>query len=532
MSVRRVYLNDPPGSRTGTRKRETVTGGAGNGTPVRQALAIAVLTALPWAGWAGAGDTPKDTYFSLAVSENSHNHYGENLLFLDFQERLSDSQSHPRQVRAPRVDAGAIRLDGRLDDWKLDAFATVRGRVMNNYPLDEHFDATPGSILVGAAFDDDYLYMALRFEDANRDASTNRNRWVYRNGRWVTQAHARAVEGSLAAGAVNRDGVLEGAEDEDQLFVMFPMVDEQRNFVDGGLGCGGYCHANLALSPDPARSQVGDGVASMHTALPGDVADLWHWTATRSAPMNTLKDGYIDYGEQSYNGRKADDGTDPFEQNALQEPFRPRYLSRKAFEAGAYSRPGFSTGRLAPDDLLPLDEGMELAEGVSVPFYIPVPSTGGRADVETAARFDEETFTWTIELRRRLATNDPHDRQFLAGRDAAPPVAPVVLPGDPERGAELFAAKSCAACHRENGEGLFEEGRWIYPRNQRVSAPAIRKTVSPYRPERMRHLAFELDRYEESPPKSLMPFVRLSPQEAEDIAAWLQTRMTLWRGSP
>ena len=490
------------------------------------------MVAWSWTGWTFAGETPKDTYFSLAVSENSHNHYGENLLFLDFQEKLSESQSHPRQVRAPRVDPGAIRVDGRIDEWDLNAFATVRGRVMNNYPLDEHLDATPGPILVGSAFDDDYLYMALRFEDANTDASTNRNRWVYADGKWITRPHARAAEGSLAAGAVNRGGVLEGTEDEDQVFIMFPMVDQQQNFVDGGLGCGGYCHPNLALSPAPTKSQIGDGVASMHTAFPGDIADLWHWTATRSAPMNTLKDGYIDYGEQSYNGRKADDGTDPFEQNALQEPFRPRFLSRRDFEAGAYSRPGFSTERLASEDLLAITDGMELAEGVSVPFYIPVPPTGGRGDVETAARFDSETFTWTIELRRRLETGDPRDRQFYAGRDASPPVKPVVLAGDPARGAKLFAAKSCAACHRESGEGLFEDGQWVYPRNQRVSAPAIRKTVSPHRPERMQHLAFELDRYGESPPKSLMPFVQLSPQEAEDIAAWLQTRVVPWKRSP
>ena len=38
----------------------------------------------------GKSNTPADTYFSLAVTENSHNHVGAKLLFLDFQEDMAN----------------------------------------------------------------------------------------------------------------------------------------------------------------------------------------------------------------------------------------------------------------------------------------------------------------------------------------------------------------------------------------------------------------------------------------------------------
>ena len=485
-------------------------------------LSIALSACLIAPVWAGGA--PADTYFSLAVSENSHNHYGENLLFLDFLDSPEQRSTQPRVVPSPRVSGGAIVLDGRMQEWDASLLTRVRGRVMNNYPLSEHRDAVPGEIRIGSAYDDEYVYFVLQFEDMNHDASVNRNRWVFSDGRWELSRHTGPNPGAPANQAVNRDDKMAGKEDEDQVFFMFPIVDQQGNFRDASLGCAGYCHPNLTLSADPAKSQIGDGVASMHTAVYGDMADLWQWTSTRSRPLNTLLDGYIDYGEQSYNGRKLDEGSMPFEDNASMQPFRPRFVHRGDLASGSYQQPGFATASLTREALVPITAEMEFAEGVSLPFYIGVPATGGRADVETAAQFDAERFTWTVEFRRKRLTGEATDHQFSAGEDAPPPTSLPLEAGDPKRGALLYREKACADCHGENGEGRFEEGRWIYPRNQRVSAPAIRRAVSLMRPERQQALVFELKKHDMDPPEALMPFVPLSPQEAEDIAAWLQTR--------
>ncbi len=480
---------------------------------------------------------PANTYFSVAVTENSHNHYGENLMYLAFSDTPQVATDNSRIVHSVRTVAQPIQLDGKLDEWPAQRFTRIRGRVMNNYPLGLYYDAAPTEIRIASAFDDEYIYFALSYEDANRDASIRRNQWQYHEGVWRPMPHAKPTPGTAASASVNRDAPLAGNEDEDRLLMMFPIQDKQKNFVDGGLGCAGYCHTNLRLTPTTDDDLTGAGVAAMHTVLPGDLADLWHWTATRSRPMNTLKDGHLNFGTVSDNGREADSGAYPFENNALLEPLRPRYVSRSDYQAGRYQQPGFETRQLVTGDLLEITPDMQFAEGVSLPFYIPVAPSGGIADVQVVALFDETSFSWQLEIRRKRVTGDPHDRQFVAGEDLPAPTDRPVAAGDPGKGEKLFHEKACAACHGEQGEGLrhtehthsegqsAEEG-WHAPRNQRVSAPAIRKTVSPLRPRRLRYLAHSLKQHNGQPPEALMPFVNLTPQEIEDIASWLQLQYT------
>ncbi|WP_426417158.1 ethylbenzene dehydrogenase-related protein [Aestuariirhabdus sp. LZHN29] len=474
---------------------------------------------------AWAAERPANTYFSMAVTENSHNHYGENLLYLDFSATAEDAQLHPRTVKSVRVEPGQIVADGVADEWESSAFTQIKPRVMNNYPLSNHRDATPTDIFLASAWDGEYLYFVAQWEDANRDASINRNRWIFKDGQWSSMAHTAARPGTAAATAVNRDDLMQGVESEDRAFFMFPIVDQQGNFKSGGQGCGGYCHANLAVSGDPAKAAVGDGSAAMHTTLDGDLADLWHWTTTRHLPMNTLWDGRVEYGLESYNGRKGDAGNEPFIDNALTKPFRPQYVHRGDLEAGSYSTPGFRTESLREDELVAITDEMTFAEGVSLPYYIGTPGTGSRNDVFSAATFDTSSGRWTLELKRKLITEDAtHDRQFTAGVDAPAPADTLIVRGDIERGKRLFREKACAACHGDEGEGSFNGETWDYPRNQRTSAQAILNAASILRPHRQENVVHELKKWEDEPPTALMPYIILSQQEAEDIAAWLQTR--------
>ncbi|MBF0146688.1 MAG: c-type cytochrome [Magnetococcales bacterium] len=468
---------------------------------------------------------PADLYFSMAVTENSHNHAGSNLLFLKFQEKADPSVIAPSVVISPRVNGNSIKMDGRLDDWDQRWFTTLESRVMNNYPLSEFYDATAVPIQIASAYDQEHIYFAVRFEDANHDDSLQRRQWIFDGTQWHSAPHTAVRPEAPAGHVINKDATLAGREDEDQVFFMFPMVDQEGNFRDGGMGCGGYCHPNLVASGDPKTHLIGDETAGMHTSLPGDVADLWHWTSTRSNLGNTLKDGHIVHGEGIFNGRMADDGQSPDLDNDLKAqnkdlPSQPAFISVKDFQAGNYAIPGFKTEILRQDQAMPIPAGMNFAPGVQLPYSIVRPATGSRSDVMVMANYDPGTFMWTLEFKRALNTGDAKDRAFIPGPSPLPPTLPAVLPGNPERGAKLFA-DLCKSCHGEQGEGKFENGAWIAPPNQRASGSLIAKTTSINRIERLRTIAHEM-----APPKRLMSFVPISQQDAEDIASWLQRQST------
>lgn len=479
-----------------------------------------LLAAVPVAQ---AADIPADTYFAMAITENSHNHVGHNLLFLDFQKEAYPAAITPRTVIAPY--GGDITMDGKLNEWDPNTLTRIQGRVMNNYPLSEFYDAVPTEITIGSRWDEENIYFAVQFEDANHDASINRNRWYFKNGKWSKQAHVKPNPGAPVNEAVNADYPVAGAESEDRVFFMFPIVDQQHAFRDGSFGCSAYCHTNLIDSPDPHHEIIGDGVVAMHTSIEGDKADIWHWTSTRSMPMNTLKDAHLVYGEGSFNGRIADDGAAPDKDNdrkklKMGETSEPAYVSDTEYKAGLYAKPGHRTERIAEDDRLAITPEMKFADGVSLPYSLEQTPTGSRSDVTAVAYFDVDSKRWTVEFKRKRDTGDANDYAFVAGTDATPPQSEPVTVGDAAKGKELYAEK-CASCHGDKGEGTYENGQWIYPRNQRASGAQINKTASIYRPKRLGNLAWPQD--ENKPlPQHLMTYVQVTPQQAEDIAAWLQ----------
>ena len=472
---------------------------------------------------------PVDTYFSVAITENSHNHSGENLLFLDFQERFNSALVSSQHVVSPKVVDGSISLDAKLDDWQPQQFSKLTARVMNNYPLSEFYDALPTELELASAHDSKHLYFALRFVDANHDASTNRNRWIHDGSSWHKQTHVPARPDAPAALAVNAADTLTGNESEDRVFFMFPMVDQQNNYRDGGLGCAGYCHTNLADSGDPREHIIGDEVVAMHTSIQGDLADIWHWTSTRSAPSRTLKDGHLIFAQGSDSGRKADPGKAPDIDNDQKKlkldggnPSGPAYVSHADYEKGLYDKLSHTTANLDEEDLLRIESGMTFALGSSVPYSINRPSTGSRGDVEVASHFDPQTNQWTLEFRRLLDTGDSeHDRIFTQGTDALPPRTERPRLGDAELGAKLYKDYKCAACHGSKGEGEFKQGHWLFPRIQRTSGGLIQKTVDIHRPKRLQALGYLRGKGVEIP-TAMMPAIPMTDQDAEHIASWLQ----------
>ena len=476
-------------------------------------------------GLAHDENIPADTYFAMAVTENSHNHYGDNLLYLDFQERPNTAKIAPRVVISPLIEPGSITIDGKMSDWNSTYLSTIWGRVMNNYPLSEFYDAVPGYITLGSAWDDQYIYFLVHWEDANHDNSNQRNLWVYDGETWRKRKHVTPQEGTPAANAINQGDEPTGSESEDRVFFMFPLKDIQRNFRDGGLGCSAYCHANLERGGPFQETMIAEDVAAMHTTIPGDKADVWHWTSTRSLPSKTLKDGHLVYGIGDFNGRKSDKGNRPTIDNdtkklGMGKPARPAYMSLIDLVAQNYGSANPDQTQFEQHDAIPIQD-VKFVAGDTVPYSISRPTTGSRGDVTAIATYDDETHMWTLEIKRMLNTGDGDDYQFVSGTGASAPNNPAAVVGDATRGEQLYKTHGCVACHQDTGQGLFNDGKWVFPRIQRTSGATILKTVRLNREMRGAVTSF-IEEEMRKAQGGIMPDIRLSEQEAEDIATWLQ----------
>ena len=93
------------------------------------------------------------------------------------------------------------------------------------------------------------------------------------------------------------------------------------------------------------------------------------------------------------------------------------------------------------------------------------------------------------------------------------------------RGEELYLTHSCAQGHQDKGQGLFQGGKWVFPRVERASGATILKTVRLNREMRGAVRSFIADEMKKSTQR-IMPDIQITEQEAEDIASWLQQQYT------
>lgn len=454
--------------------------------------------------------TPADTYFSVAVTENSHNHVGSKLLFLDFQETANTDVIQNNVVISPKSAAGAFAIDGDASEWNPAHLTTVNGLVQNNYPLSEFIDAVPADITIGSSWDNSYLYFLVQWEDAGHTASTKYEKWFYGDqgggeSGWNPLNHIGVTIGDSAPNetAVNAAHTLAGKESEDRVFLMFPITDSENNFSTGGLGCAAYCHANL-IDDNPFQNYTGTGVAAMHTNVNGDKADIWHWKSSRTAPSNNADDKHLVYAAGSDNGRTPDNGSPAYNDNPLNGP-DPQYwhtedgwgyLGDILLQAEAQSFPGNS----AP------------GAGNEMPVTISTSPNGSRGDIEAQAIYDSATNQWTLEIQRLRNTGYADDRQFVSGANASPPGSGAVVSGISANGASLYTG-NCQRCHGDNGVGSIAGSAWEYPRVQRASGSLILKALQNV--TSMFGIAADLGSTSQE-----------IAQAAENIAAFLQTQST------
>ena len=448
---------------------------------------------------------PADTYFSLAVTENSHNHIGARLLFLDFQNAAVTSVKQNNVIIAPEISAGDITLDGNAADWNPANLSIINGLPQNNYPLSEFIDAVPTNITVGSAWDTDYVYFLVQWEDAGHTLSTQFKKWVYGdqgNGEsgWNPMGHRGATGSAPNASAVNVTHTLAGSENEDRILFMFPMTDSEGHFAASGLGCAAYCHAHLK-DDNPNQNYTGTTVAAMHTNVPGDKADIWHWKALRSGAEGYTDDKHIVHATGSNNGRSSDSGTSAYTSNVL---------------ASGNPTSMHPAGLSNTDDVLNQIDAVAFSgspsSGDEVPSILGRTPNGSRADVQASSTYDDVTDRWTVEFRRLRNTGNSDDRQFIAGTNAQAPSNPTVQFTYAGTGSNLYSTY-CEICHSPAGIGVTIGNIWDYPRIQRTSGSLILTALENV-----------------SSMSGIQASLGATPlqveQAAEDIAAYLQAQAT------
>ena len=460
-------------------------------------ITLSCLTAALLGASASAQTTPGDTYFSLAITENSHNHVGAKRLFLDFEPSGSNTtpDANLGRVVSRQTGAGSITVDGDASDWDPAYLTTIHGLVQNNYPLSEFIDAVGTDLTIGSAWNSNYVFFVVQWEDAGHDASTRIKKWIHGDqgggeSGWNQKVHTGATAGAPNSAAVNATGhTLSGAESEDRVFFMFPMTDSEGNFADGGPGCAMYCHPNL-LEDVAWQNYTGDGVVAMHTNMAGDEADIWHWKSARTEPSGHADDKFLVHALGSASGRTSDNGLSAYYGNDASGA-NPTSMHSSGLS--------YTGDRLYDVDAVPYS-GSALS-GDQIPRYISRAPAASRGDVIAHAGFDPATGRWTVEFVRLLTTGNIDDHDFL-GAAAAPPTVPLIASTSVSAGQSKYNS-NCAGCHQGTGAGLPNSDNWIFPRVQRASGSLIQKAIATV---------------------PAMSWLSISEKEAEDIAAYLQTQ--------
>ncbi len=390
-------------------------------------------------------------------------------------------------VIAPKVAPGAITMDGKISDWNTANLSTVKTINQSGTGL------SAKDVTVGAAYDDQYVYMIVQWDDATKN--NYKNQWTYDGTKWTMTG-----------------------ENEDRLFVGFPITDNEGNYKDGGKGCMASCHLLMAGTAAPGEGSM---MAMNHA---GDKLDMWHWQATRSAPARIAQDKY--WQKEGWvagapeNGRISDAGMNAYITNqfggseygtsGLTLGTTPMYVPLN----GPFLATGTSTTRVvSADRVLWASDAISYAEwilsggapaaGDVVPGYVTRLPNGSFADVYAEAKHDGTK--WTVEMRRLRNTGDGNDHQFVSGTDAAAPSATsttLTLTPNAANGATLYASKSCSGCHGAAGAN--------------VAGHSIAKKGAGH------VLAAGIDYMLDGQVRT-MPAIALTPQEAADIAAHLGT---------
>ena len=248
-----------------------------------------------------------------------------------------------------------------------------------------HIEATrlsPISVEMRAVYDDQYLYMAFKWED--QSWSVNPNQWLYTGGKWT---HIPNKEDGLSL-LWDTDMGIEGFD-----------LNKQ--------GCEAACHNDNDVFKTGA----------------GENGDLWQWTAGRTDP-STLgsNEGWMDDLSLTetgivpdaftgkvweMNSKYAHDGNESTEPYTLED--LPKWK-----EGNPPPNPDPEKNFLFRGFEQDIDDHEAFDDGAALPgFLLSRPSVGqDRADVYAKGAYDGDQKVWTVEVKRELDTGNGGDVIF------------------------------------------------------------------------------------------------------------------------
>lgn len=263
---------------------------------------------------------------------------------------------------------GTPRIDGIPGDAEWGEEISV------SLPLVSVDGGGPENAKLRAAYDDEYVYLSVIWQDPTGTESIQKNTWTY----------------DAASGSWSRSG------DEDRVYVLWNI-----NASDFERGCTTYCHVGL-----PSWEGLD---TKMGTNNPGEVVDTWHWKAARTNPL--------DYADDKHwvDPTNADGG-----ETRLSDAGSGFYSTNKSGDLPLYmqvSDPGTSSPFLFATAAVDFDATADWADGDIIPGYTLKQPSGSRADVTAVGRYNDGV--WVVEFMRKLDTGNSDDAAFAAGNDYA-----------------------------------------------------------------------------------------------------------------
>lgn len=265
-----------------------------------------------------------------------------------------------------------VSLDGLTTD---EAWSTA---------IPTHVQATrlsPISVEMRALYDDQYIYMAFKWED--QSWSVNPDQWLYTGGNWTPIPNK-----------------------EDALSLLWDTDKAIDGFGQNKQGCSAACHNDMFKTQSAAEA-----------------GDLWKWSAARTNPSVQVPDvGWMDDGSLTDTGRVPDTFTGKvWERNSIYAhdgdddtvPFTLGDLP-KWMEGNPPPNPDPEDNFLFRGFEQEIPDHNDFDDGTSLPGYLlSRPSAGqDRADIQAKGVYDGTNHVWSVEIRRELDTGNPGDVAF------------------------------------------------------------------------------------------------------------------------
>ena len=174
----------------------------------------------------------------------------------------------------------------------------------------------------------------------------------------------------------------------------------------------------------------------------GELTDFWHWKRDRHALAEACDDGYVqwedDFGKASANGRKNDDGINPYSTGMkftddATGMSGPKYVIPGRENYYWITQSEIDDGTAKAVTAIALNGTLTYDGGSIVPMNDPAYSQGfgnkrmpsiiinpggqgadGRSEVQVKSQHIGSG--WQLEIRRKLNTGDPTDADFTPGQ--------------------------------------------------------------------------------------------------------------------